>query len=323
MLAYLFRRVLIALPILVLITVLNFMFIQLSPGDPVRMRIPPEMWESGLSVSDEWIEEQRELLGLNQPLPLQYVRWLGKILQGEFGTSLSMRREVAPLITSKLWPTIKLTGLGFLVSIVVGIGVGVLSAVKQYSFWDYAATLLSFVALSVPNFFLSLVFIYFFAIKLKWFPTGGMMTLGGQASIGDQLRHLMLPVMVLGLSGAASLVRYTRSAMLEVMRMDYITTARSKGLGDRKIILGHTFRNALLPVITVISLSLPSKISGAVIVEQIFSWPGMGSFAVQAAFSKDYPVLMALNLIIASLVLMTNLMADLAYAIADPRIRYS
>lgn len=319
---YVLKRILIAVPVLLLITVINFAFIHISPGDPVMMMLPPDVIQSGGAPSAEVLAQMRERLGLDQPIYVQYFRWLGEMLQGNLGTSLGSRKAVAPLLAARILPTIKLMALSLTISLVVGIGVGVVSAVRQYSLIDYLSTFASFVAVSVPNFFLALIAVYIFALKLKWLPTSGTQTIGGNGGFLDTMKYITLPALVLGLSSAASLVRYTRSSLLEVMRMDYVTTARSKGLANRVVIFKHAFRNSLLPVITVVSLSLPNLFGGSVVIESVFNYSGMGSFAVEGVFAKDYPVIMAVNIVSSALVLCANLLADVAYAAVDPRIRY-
>lgn len=318
---YLVRRVGIGLLTLWIITVLNFAFIKMAPGDPVMLLIPQETVTEG-QITQEWIEEQRKRLGLDRPIPVQYLIWLKEISTGNMGRSLLSRRSVAPMVRERVGPTLRLTLTALALSMVIGISVGVFSAIRRYSLLDYTATFLSFIAVSIPNFFLALVMVYLFALKLGWLPTSGMYAMGREPTVLNQVKHLILPATVLGLSAAGSLVRYSRSSMLEVMRMDYVTTARAKGLPQWKV-YWHAFRNGLLPIITVISLSLPHTFGGSVIIEQIFTWPGMGTFAIQAVFRRDYPVIMAVNLVIATLVLVANLVADVAYSIADPRIRYS
>jgi peptide/nickel transport system permease protein len=321
---YILNRLLIAIPVLIGITIFNFAFIHIAPGDPVTMMMPLNLAESTGATfvqTEEWRQEMRARLGLDQPLPVQYVRWMEQIVQGNLGRSIASGRPVRPEVMHRLRATLKLTGTALLISIVVGVSVGMLSAIKQYSFWDHAATFFSFFAVSVPGFFMALVFIDIFALKLKLLPTSGMSTLGAPPSIRDELVHLIMPATVLGLSGTAGLIRYTRSSLLEVLRQDYVVTARAKGLSERVVLLRHAFRNGLLPVITVISLHLPELFGGAVIIEQIFYWQGMGQFGVKAVFDRDYPVIMALNLITATLVLTANLLADITYAVVDPRIR--
>ena len=320
---YLLRRLLLSVPVLLGITIINFTFIRLAPGDPVSMMIPPEVLEAGGgAISEEWRQEMESRLGLDKPLPVQYVIWLGEIASGNFGRSISTGRSVLPDLSLRLWPTLKLMGTALSISIVLGITAGALSAIRPYSWFDYLASLTAMFGISVPNFFQALLFIYVFSIVLHWLPTSGMATLGMDPSFQDSLTHLIMPAVVLGTSGAASIARYTRSSLLEVMRQDYVTTARSKGLAERVILLRHAFRNGLLPVITIISLQLPQLFGGSVIVEQIFYWQGMGLLAIKAVLERDYPVIMAFNLLTAVMVLAANLLADLAYAVADPRIRY-
>ena len=322
---YILNRVLIAMPVLIGITIVNFAFLHLAPGDPVTMMMPidPTVGASSVAQTQEWQQYQRERLGLDKPLPVQYVLWLRELAQGNFGRSIASGYSVLPEVAHRLGSTLELTLTALAISIVMGIGIGVLSAVNQYSLLDYLATFFSFLAVSVPGFFLALVFIYLFALKLHVLPTSGMSTLGGPATLSDTMLHLIMPAVVLGASGTASLMRFTRSSMLEVLRQDYVVTARSKGLAERLIMARHAFRNGLLPIITVVSLHLPGLFGGSVIIEQVFYWQGMGMLGIKAVFDRDYPVIMALNLISAVLVLSANLLADIAYAFADPRIRYA
>ena len=321
---YLLRRLLLSIPVLFGITIINFTFIRLAPGDPVSMMIPPEILETGAAqeMTEEWRQDMEERLGLDKPIPVQYVIWLGELATGNFGRSISTGRAVLPDLSVRIWPTLKLMGTALAISVVLGITAGAVSATRPYSWFDYLASLGAMLGVSVPNFFQALLFIYFFSIVLHWLPTSGMSTLGMDPSLWDTLTHLVMPAIVLGTSGAASLARYTRSSLLEVLRQDYVTTARSKGLAERWILVRHAFRNGILPVITIISLQLPNLFGGSVIVEQIFYWQGMGLLAIKAVLERDYPVIMAFNLLSATMVLFANLLADLAYAVADPRIRY-
>lgn len=344
---YLIRRILIAVPVLFGITIVTFLLAQIAPGDPAAAYVDME------SFSEEQLEAARERLGLNEPLPLQYLYWLvgndwvqrgpaaeeadGQvsdrldrrgILRGDLGNSLINRKPVGEMIMNRLWNTVSLTGLALILSTFVGLAVGVTSAVYQYSFIDYLFTVLSFAAVSVPGFFLALVFIYILALRLDLFPTSGMQTLTMTTDASDwdrfwdSLRYYIMPVLALSAPSAAPLARYARSSMLEVMNMDYLRTARSKGARERRVIWRHAFPNALLPIITVVALRLPFLFSGSVIIEQIFDWQGLGSMSIKAVYDSDYPVIMAVNLIFAILVLASNLLADLLYAIVDPRVRY-
>jgi len=323
---YLIRRLLIGIVVLIGITVINFVFISVSPGDPVRM-MAFQAVESDRSLAsvftEEFIREQRARLGLDQPLPIRYIYWLKGLAQGNLGNSINRGVPIAREIKDRIGPTLRLTVAALIIKIIIGIGVGTYSALKHYSAGDYLATVSSFLALSVPNFFLGLVAIYVVALKLDLLPTSGMQTLGRDVGFLDQLRYIILPASVLGAAGAATLVRYMRSSLLEVLKEDYVTTARSKGLRERTVIVRHAMRNGLLPIITIISLQIPVLFAGSVVIESVFAWPGMGTYAVRAVNEKDYPAIMAVNLIAAVLVLAANLIADIAYGIADPRIRYS
>ncbi len=318
MLKYILRRLLISIPVLLGITIIVFLLINIAPGDPVTGMIDPTLGD----FSPELIERERVKLGLDQPLPVQYVLWLGRVLRGDLGYSLINRQPVAEMVGHRVWPTLKLTLTALALSTIFGIGIGILSALKQYSWLDYLATFFSFAAVSVPGFFLGLGLIFIFALNLKILPTSGMETLGQAPSLGDKLIHMILPVTVLGIGSAAPLVRYARSSMLEVMRQDYVNTARAKGLRDWAVILRHAFPNALIPLITVVALRLPLLFEGSVIVEQIFHWQGMGTLNIWAVMNQDYTLLMGLNLMVGVLVLSANLLADIAYAVVDPRIRY-
>jgi peptide/nickel transport system permease protein len=313
------RRVLISVPVLLGVTVFSFIFINVAPGDPVSAFIDPV---SRAELGPEWVELRRAQLGLDKPLPVRYAIWLGELAQGNLGYSAISGESVAQAIRQRLGPTLQLMGTALLVAVVLGAALGILSAVRQYSALDYAATVAGFVAISMPSFFLGLGLIYIFSVNLRLLPTAGMQTLGAPPSLGDQLAHMVLPVTVLGLGQAALLMRFVRSSMLEVIRVDFVTTARAKGLGERAVLLGHVFRNTLIPLITVVGLSLPTLLGGAVITEQIFQWPGMGTLAIRAVNSRDYPLLMGVILVTSSMVLLSNLIADMLYGIADPRIRY-
>jgi len=317
---FLLRRLLISIPVLLGITIVTYAIINFAPGDPVTALINPE---AAASLGPDWIEQQRAALGLNQPLPVRYALWLKEVARGNLGFSLRDRQPINHTIAERLWPTLKLMGSALLLGIIIAIPVGVVSAIKQYSVLDYLATISGFAAISIPSFFLSLAAIYVFSLKLGWLPSSGMNTVGSSGSLGDATRHLILPALVLGLGEAAPLIRYTRSSMLEVIHQDYVTTARAKGLNERVVIWRHALRNALIPLITVIALNLPRLLGGTVIIEAIFAWPGMGTLAITAVQARDYPVIMALNLITAVLILASNMLADVIYAVVDPRIKYA
>jgi peptide/nickel transport system permease protein len=312
------RRLLISVPVLLGITVLNFAFVRLAPGDPVRMMVNPEYMAGG---ADEYIARRRAELGLDQPLPVQYVAWLGEVARGNFGYSFFDRRPVGDILKERLWPTTELMGTALLLAVMVGVPIGLLAAIRQYSVLDYTSAILSLATISTPSFFVGLAAIYVFSLKLNLLPTSGMFSAGAPRSVLDDLHHLVLPTAILGLNLAGPFVRYARSSLLEVIRQDYLTTARAKGLHAAMVVLQHALPNALIPLITVIGIQVPALFAGAVVVEQIFSWPGMGQLALASITQRDYPVLMGFTMIIAVLVLISNLFADMAYAIVDPRIR--
>lgn len=316
---YLLRRLVISIPVLIGISMVTFAMVNFAPGDPVSALINPE---AAGALGPEWVELQREKLGLNDPLPVRYLRWGQQILQGNLGYSTIDRQPVAEKIVARIGPTLRLMVTVQLISLLIALPVGVISALRQYSVLDYLISILGFAAISIPSFFLALAGIYIFGLELGWLPTSGMRTIGAEDSFVDLLEHLILPAMVLGLANAAPLIRYVRSSMLEVIRQPYIGVARAKGLSERAVIYGHAARNALIPVVTVIALGLPGLFGGAVIIETIFAWPGMGQLAIAAVRSRDFPMIMALNLVVATMILLSNLMADLLYAVIDPRIKY-
>jgi peptide/nickel transport system permease protein len=316
MVSYIIRRTLGAIPLLFGITVISFLIIKMAPGDPSSLLLDPN-----ISPADR--ERFMEKYGLNDPLPVQYVKWVGNMLQGDFGTSLIRKGvPVSEMIMNRLPNTLLLMVVSTIIAMLISIPFGVLSATRPYTKIDYTVTVASFVGLATPNFWLGLILIMVFAVHLKWFPTGGVATLNAPFSIWDRIHHLILPAFVLASADMASLTRYTRSSMLEVIKQDYIRTARAKGLKERKVIYKHGLRNGLIPIITIFGLLLPTFIGGSVVVEKIFGWPGIGLLFIDSAFQRDYPVLMALTVISAVFVVIGNLIADILYAIFDPRIEY-
>lgn len=313
------ERLLAAIPVLVGVTALTYVAINLAPGDPVLAMVDPE--QAGL-LGPQWIEEQKAALGLDKPLPVRYVLWLRELARGNLGYSMIDRQPVAAKVGERLWPTLKLMLTAFVIGISVSIPVGILAAVKQYSLLDYLSNVAGMAMISVPAFFAALVGIYLFGLTFKLLPTAGMVTVGASPSLGDNLHHLILPATVLGLAEAAPLIRYARSGMLEVIRQTYVVVARAKGLRERVVLFRHALRNALIPLITVIALLFPGFVGGSVIVEQVFAWPGMGTLAITAVIRRDYPVIMGINLMAAAAVLLSSLVADILYVVADPRIRY-
>ncbi|HUG15397.1 MAG TPA: ABC transporter permease [Thermomicrobiales bacterium] len=317
---YILRRLVVSVPVLAAITLAVYIMMNLAPGDPVMAMIDPE---TASALGPDWVETQREQLGLNQPMPVRYVLWLGQVARGNFGFSYNDRQPVSAKVSERFWPTLKLMGTAQAIALTIAVPLGILSAVRQYSRTDYVLTVLAFLAVSIPNFFLALGLIYIFAVTLGWTPTAGMGTIGGTGSFFNSLHHLILPASVLGLSAAAPLIRYVRSSMLETLSQDYVQVARAKGLHPTAVVIRHALRNALIPVVTIVALSLPSLIGGTVIVEAIFAWPGMGTLVITSLHAVDYPVIMAALLVIGIAIVISNLIADLLYALLDPRIRYS
>ena len=304
------------IPILFGITVLTFAIMHMAPGGPTALLLDP-------NIPPEALERMKERMGLNDPVHIQYIKWLGSVVQGDFGTSfIHQGRPVGELIMNRLPNTLLLMGVSAFLAIIISIPFGVIAATKQYSPLDYSVTFTSFVGLATPNFWLGIVLIMIFGVQLGWLPTGGVQTLNAPFSIIDRMQHLILPAFVLATADMAGLTRFTRASMLEVVKQDYIRTARAKGFKGAKVIYKHGLRNGLLPVITIIGLMLPSFFGGSVIVEQVFGWPGIGKLFIDSVFQRDYPVIMALTLISATLVVLSNLVADIAYAIVDPRIEY-
>lgn len=304
------------MPVLILVTMAMFGLLQLTPGGPIEAMFPPQ---TPIAPSVRAALERE--LGLNQPLPIRYIDWLWQVLHGNLGFNLDTGQPVSQAIAEAIGPTMELMGAGLLVGIVVGILLGILSAVYQYSVFDLVMTALAFLGIAMPAFVAGLLGLYLFSLKLGWFPSGGITTPGEPATVGDNLFHLILPASLLSVSHVAGVMRYTRAAVLEVLREDYIRTARAKGSAPFRV-MWHAFRNAMLPVITVIGASIPSLIAGAVYLETIFSWPGMGLLFENAVTNRNYSLILGMTLILAIVVFLANLATDIAYAFADPRIRY-
>lgn len=320
--AYIIRRLLIAIPVLLGITLIGFVALKLAPGDPLLTSINPDVL-ANLAKNPEILEQQRRALGFDQPVfPHQYLRWLGGVLQGDLGYSLSTHRSITYEIGSRLPQTLYLMVTALVLAVLIGIPIGVISAVKQYSKTDYALNGITIFLASVPVFVLGLVFIYVFAVNLQLVPTS-MPHSYGRSDIPNAIHHLLLPAIVLAIVNAAPLARYTRAAMLDVLHSEYVTTAKAKGLVRRHVVLRHAFRNGLIPIITIIAWLAPEAIAGAVITEQIFAWNGMGQLAVDAAGARDPSLMMGIILITGVAVLAANIIADIAYAVADPRVRYN
>ena len=318
------KRLLYAVPLLLGITTATFFMMQLAPGDPMDMYLEPQRQRQ---VDPEVIELLRQKYGLDQPIHVQYIRWMGNVLRGDLGESFRHRRPVSHLLAEAIPYTLQLTVLAVLFDALIGISLGIISAVKQYSLWDKAATLGSLIIYAIPGFWLALMLVLVFSVNLGWFPTSQTRSmdyesLSAWAKVGDRFWHLALPVFVLGIASAAGTARYMRNKLLEVLSEDYVIAARARGFTERVIILKHALRNALIPIVTIYGLSLPFLLGGATIIETIFAWPGMGRLAVAGVGGRDYPLIMATAMIAAVLTVLGSLLADITYAWVDPRVSY-
>ncbi len=313
--AFLLRRLAQSTLLLAIVTVIAFGLMHLAPGGPLAV------YALNPSMRAEDLARIERNFGLDRPLYVQYVKWAGGVLTGDWGRSYRDSRPVRAVIFDRIPATFELAATALALAIVLGVGIGVLGAVRQYSIADYLATVGAMLALSIPTFWFGLMVIFVFAARLDWIPSGGRASLGGSFSLGDRLHHLVAPATVLGLVLVATWSRYTRAAMLEVIGQDYVRTARAKGLAERRILYGHAFRNAVVPLITLAGLQLPLLFGGALVTESVFTWPGMGRLFVDSLGYRDYPVLMGVLLITAFLVIGFNLLADIAVALVDPRIR--
>ena len=310
---YMLKRILIAIPVLIGITLIDYAIMCLA-GSPLEMLKGPR-------ISDAALQAKEIAAGLDKPLIVQYFVWLWQLLQGNLGYSMKSYEPVSAMIGSHIGPTLLLMGASLALSLLIAVPAGIYSAVKQYSKGDYAVVTASFIGSSIPSFFLALILIYIFTVKLGILPSGGMNTLGMDGSVADTIRHMVLPVTVLAVSLAGSNIRYIRSSFLEILQQDYLRTARAKGIGYKRVIWKHAMRNALLPIVTVIGMQIPMLFGGAVIIEQVFSWPGLGLMTMTAIMGRDYPVIMGVCLLSAVVVLVSNLITDILYALVDPTIQ--
>lgn len=301
--------------LLALLSVVVFLMIYLAPGDAAEFAISSR-------ANEEDIARIRHQLGLDLPWYQQYARLAGNWLRLDFGDSIIQKRPVGDIIKQRLPRTAELLGLSIVFSLLLAIPIGIVSAVKQYSLADNVVTVLSFVGIAMPSFFLAFMLILLFAVNLHWLPTQGAQTIGQAWSLGDHLKYLILPVATLTLIRTAGWSRYLRSSMLEVLRQDYIRTAQAKGLAERVVLVRHAFRNAILPIITLLGLSLPDLVAGAIVTEQIFSWNGLGQLIVTSSAKRDTPVVLALTLMSGAAVIVGNILADIGYRAVDPRIRF-
>ncbi len=311
---YILKKLLLAIPVLLGITIIDYAMMSLA-GSPLDMMVGPRVTQGAIAArAAQW--------GLDQPIYVQYWHWLTEVLNGNLGFSYKSHLPVSEMIGSHLGPTLLLMGVSMLLGLLIAVPAGIYSAVHRYQKRDYAVVSASFLFSSVPGFFLSLMLIFLFTVTLGWLPSSGMYTPGTGGDAADVLRHLIMPSLVLAVGVAGGNIRYIRSAVLEILEMDYLRTARAKGMGRRIVIRKHALRNALLPIITVIGMQIPTLFGGAVIVEQLFSWPGLGMITMSAVTGRDYPVIMGVCLLSAVVVLASNLLTDILYALVDPTIQY-
>jgi len=312
--AFAVRRILFLIPLLIGLTVVMFLLIHLAPGDPVTAMLSPQA-----VANPAYLEQARKNFGLDQPLPIQYVRWLGNVVQGDLGTAYSFNNKpVLSLIGERLGATVELQGVSLLLGILIAVPIGILSATRQYSMLDNTVTVGSFIGLALPNFWLALLLQFWLGVKLGWVKTSSAGI--ADATFTNQWKYWLLPVIVLTLPNIAYFARFMRSSMLEVIHQDYMTTARAKGLDNRAALYGHALRNALIPMVTVIGLQLPRILGGAVIIETIFAWPGIGMLAWTAIGKRDYPVILGITLLTGAAIMIVNVLVDIVYALVDPRV---
>ena len=317
---YLVGRLIEFVPLLFGLSAILFLVLALAPGDPIDL-----MLASGPRTQSVDLAELKQAYGLDQPIPIRYVKWLVRLLHGDLGWSLQDRTPVVDLIAERLPRSLVLMGSGLLLAALVAIPVGIYAALRQYSLADYAVSILSFVGFSVPLFWMGLGLIYIFSVKLRWLPAGGLASASGATGMKgavDLLLHLVMPMLVIAMYNMAALMRYMRSAMLEVISQDYIRTARAKGLRPSTVVLRHSVRNALLPVVTVLALMLPGLFGGAPVTESVFSWPGIGQLLVHAVLAGDLVVAQGVLLVLSLMILLSSLLADVLYALLDPRVRF-
>lgn len=313
---YVLRRLLSLIPVVFGVTVLVFLIIHLTPGDPARIML-------GAAGRPEDVENLRHELGLDQPIYVQYARWLERAAHGDLGRSIALRRPVLDEVISRFKNTLLLSTAAMLVSFPFGIAVGVLSAVRRGSLIDRIAILFATVGLSLPSFWFGMVLIMIFTVQLRWLPGTGMTSPIGGGDVADIAKHMVLPTLALSVIPLAVIARYTRSAMLEIVSQDFVTTARAKGVSERRVILRHVFRNTLVLIVTMLGLQVGFLLAGAVYVENVFSWPGVGQLLVDAILKRDFPLVQGGVLLVALSYVGINLLTDLIYAYLDPRIRLS
>lgn len=314
MLKFILKKLLQMIPMLLVISFLVFGGLQLTGVDPINYMISPDM-----AGSAENIEALRESLGLNDPFLTRYFRWIGDILRGDFGYSITSGASIGQIIAARMPATLELAALSLVLSTIIGIGIGIISAIKQNGVIDYVGRIFAVLGTAIPQFFFGICLIQIFCLKLGWLPVGGRLSPDGGSM--DRFLHLILPVLASTLSMCAVLMRYARNTMLDVLNSDYIKTARSKGLPEWKVYIKHGFRNAMRPVLVILCFRLPMLIGGSVVIESVFSWPGIGTVITDAVVSGDYPVIMATTLMVAAAIMVASFLVDVLNALLDPRVR--
>lgn len=313
---YILKRLLLAIPIFLGITLIVFLLANKAPGSPL------DIISASSNLNPEQLEALKVSLGLDQPVLVRYARWLMDLLRGDLGlSSKNVSVTVWSMIQPRIGPSLLLSLSGMFFAVVFGVSLGVVSSLKPYSTGDKLASVIAFIGTSMPGFFFALLLIFVFSVKLGWFPASGMYNAALGRTLPDLLYHLILPVFIMTLQSIGSYIKQTRSSMLEVLNQDYIKTARAKGISELRVTVAHGLRNALMPIVTQMSLSVPWVIGGAVVTEQIFGWPGLGSLMVTAVSSRDYNVIMGITVLIAVVVLCANIVLDIVYTYLDPRIR--
>lgn len=311
---YLAKRLLQGAILLIVVSIVMFFIIRMAPGGPAILLQQ--------DITKEMAETMAKELGLDRPVYVQYFDWVSSLLTGDLGQSISLKRPVGELIRARMGATLWLAGFAMTMAAGIAIPLGVLSAVKRYSIFDYLATGIAFFGVSIPVFWFGLMLIILFSVTLHWLPGSGMYTIGSDFSVLDRLRHVIMPAIVLSSASMAQLARYTRSSMLSAVKEDFVRTARAKGLAERVVLYKHALRNAMIPVVTMLGVLMPRLVSGAAITESIFAWPGMGRLAIDAAFQRDYPLIMALTLLVSLIVILAGQLVDVLYVLIDPRIKY-
>lgn len=313
---FILKRLIYAIPTLLGISIITFVIVRLAPGDPIRL------FTFGSRATNEDIEALRHVYGLDKPLPMQYVDWMANVLRFDFGQSFIYHRDAAQLILERLPNTLQLAVVALTLQLLIGVPLGVIAALKRGTWVDNAIRIFGVAGHAVPTFWLGLMLIILFAVTLRWLPSQGMLTVGKDVwDLPDRLKHMLLPAFVLSLTGIANYSRILRTETLDVLNQDYVRTAHAKGLHARTVVFVHALRNALIPMVTALGGILAGLVGGALVIEQVFTWPGLGQFTFQAAIAKDYPIIQAGVLISSLLLVISYLLRDLTYAIVDPRIK--